>query len=837
MMGKNDNYTPDVRFVISCAREETHRLKHRSIGSEHLLLGMLKLREPLIEGLFASLHVSTANLIQALDFVMRHGNRVILSEPVLSVSARTILLWAEEEATQLSSPTVGIEHLVLALLKEQSGVTAGILESFGVNCDYARSQLFLLMGSSPERVMLTTEYHIRYESTPALNQVSHDLTLAALEDRLDPLIGRQEELERTMQILSRRTKNNPMLIGPAGVGKTAIAEGLAQRIIQGRVPDNLLHTRVVALDVGLLSCGIKFRGDFEERLKRILREVATMSDIIIVIDELHTLVQTDGAEGSLAATDLFKPMLARGEFQCIGSTTLDLYRKTIESDPALERRFQPVLVAETTTEDTIYILRGLRPRYEAFHHVVISDGALQAAVEFSTRYITHRHQPDKALDLLDETASRVNVQRTTVPENIRQLREELNRERREKEYAIVCRNFPLAANIFKCERRVQRELWNAEQAWLAECSQQRPVVGIQDVTQVVAMWTGIPIVQMTDNEISRVLQLESELQKRVIGQHEAVCAVASAVRRSCARVRDLRRPIASFIFVGPTGVGKTELARTLTASLFGSVGAMLELDMSEFMESHSSSRLVGAPPGYVGYQRAGQLTEFVHRHPYSVILFDEIEKAHPRVFDLFLQVLEDGYLTDARGQRVDFRHTILIFTSNIGTLHNVSGPMAFTCWKNTNIQEKRVLEHKHRSDQTLQALREVFRPDLLNRLDDIVIFHPLEPEQLRTIVDIFLEHTQQKLALQQIALQITESARLFLLGQGYQEEYGARPLRHAVQLLLEDRIAEAMLKGIIAQGSTVIASAEDEVLTITIEASSPSGSVLTGSDGDGHVAA
>jgi len=769
----------------------------------------------MVEGLFASLHVSTASLIGALDFVMRRGNRAILSEPILSVSARAVLVRAEEEAEQLDSPMVGIEHLVLALLEEQNGVTAGILESFGVNCDHAQSQLLVLMDSGSERVILTTEYHRCYEATPVLNQVSHDLTMAALEGQLDPLIGRQGELERTMQILSRRSRNNPVLIGPAGVGKTAIAEGLAQRIIQEQVPDNLLHARVVALDVGLLSSGTRFRGDFEERLKRILHEVATTPGIIIVIDELHTLVQTGVAEGSLDAANLFKPMLARGDFQCIGATTLDQYRKTIESDPALERRFQPVLVTEATTEDTLNILQGLRSCYEAFHHVVISDEALRAAVKLSTRYITHRYQPDKALDLLDEAASRVNVQRSAVPENISQQREELNRVQREKKYAIGCKDFPLAANIFKRERQVLQELWEAEQAWLAECSQQRPVVGSQDIAHIVAMWTGIPVVRMTEDEVLRLLQLENELHKRVIGQHEAVCAVVSAIRRSRTRICDPRRPIGSFIFVGPTGVGKTELARTLAASLFGSENAMLKLDMSEFMESHNSARLIGSPPGYVGYQQAGQLTEFVRRHPYSVILFDEVEKAHPKIFDLLLQVLEDGCLTNAQGQAVHFQHTILILTSNVGTAHDVSGSMAFTTLQGMPMQEQRLLEHARRSKQILQALREVFRPELLNRVDDIVVFHPLESEQLRTIVDIFIEHTRQRLALQCIDLQVTDSARALLLKQGYQKEYGARPLRHAIQHLLEDRIAEAMLKGIIARETTVIASAENEALTIT----------------------
>ena len=779
-MGKNERYTPDVLNVIAYACKETQRLRHRLVSSEHLLVSILKLQDPVIEALFASLHVSTASLLQALDFVMGRGNRAILSEPILSVSTRAILARAEEEAEQAGSPVVTLSYLMLALLEEQNSVTAGILESFGIDSDYAQTQLLILMESGREHVTLSTLYHNRYASTPTLNQVSHDLTMAALEDQLDPLIGRQDELERTMQILTRRTKNNPVLIGPAGVGKTAIAEGLALRIVQGRVPDSLLRMRVVALDVGLLSVGTRFRGDFEERLKRILHEVVTTSGIIIVIDELHTLVQTGVAEGSLDAANLFKPMLARGEFQCIGATTFDEYRKTIESDPALERRFQPVLVPEATVEDTITVLQGLRPRYEAFHHVIVSDEAIQAAVKLSARYLPQRYQPDKALDLLDEASSRVNVQRAIIPPEIQQQRETLHQTQHEKEYAIISRDFPHAAHAYKRERQIRQQLWQAEQDWSDACNAQRPVVGAQDVAEIVAMWTGIPVLQIAGDEVLRLLNLEDELHKRVIGQHEAVHAVASAIRRSRTSICDPRRPIGSFIFVGPTGVGKTELARALAATLFGSEDAMLKLDMSEFMESHHSTRLIGSPPGYVGYQQAGQLTEFVRRRPYSVILFDEIEKAHPKIFDLLLQILEDGCLTTAHGQPVHFQHAIIILTSNIGTTHSKPHSMAFAHWQNSSLQEQRQIEQVRRSDQITQSLRDTFRPELLNRVDDTIIFHALDADQLRQIVDLFIEQTRQRLAAQSVNLRVLDSARVFLLKQGYSEEYGARPLRHVI---------------------------------------------------------
>jgi len=811
-MGRYDKYSPDVRLAISCAREEARRLGHRLITSEHLLLGILKLQNTLIEGLFASLHVSTLSISQALDFVIGRSNRAILSEPSLTMVARAALTRAEEFVANRHLGLVGLDHLFLAILEEQNSVTLGVLESFGIRLNIAREQLSLLTNGGYERLKLTTEYHTRYEATPHLNQISRDLTLAALDDTIDPLIGREVELERTMQILLRRTKNNPALIGPAGVGKTAIAEGLALRIIHGQVPENLLHRRVVVLDVAMLTVGTRFRGDLEERLKIILYEISHNPGIIIVIDEIHVLTQTGVAEGSLDVANLFKPMLARGEFQCIGITTVDEYRKTIEADAALERRFQPVFVAETTAEQTLQILEGLRTHYELFHQLTISDEALQAAVKMSMRYIQGRYLPDKALDLLDEAAARVCVQHSIYPDSIQQLRDRMVSIQREKDCTIGLHEFPHAAHLFLRERAMRQELWQAEHAWKIDQQQQKVVVDRQDIAEVVAMWTGIPVAQIAGEERFRLLRLEHELHRRVVGQQEAVQAVSRAIRRSRMGVCDSRRPIGSFVFVGPTGVGKTELARALAATLFGDENAILKFDMSEFMESHNISRLVSAPPGYAGYDQAGQLTEAVRRRPYCVVLFDEVEKAHPKVFDLFLQILEDGCLTDARGQMVDFKHTLIILTSNVGTSHNSFGPMTFTTRRD---EQARACEtYQHMRDRVLVDMKSVFRPELLNRVDEVVVFHPLELDHLRSIVDLMITQAQRRMSALGFELQVTEAVRLYLIAYGHNADYGARPLRHAVQSQLEDLLAEEILRGHFVAGDCVIVDLQNDELFV-----------------------
>ena len=812
-MGKYDKYSPDVRLAISYAREEAQRLRHRLISSEHLLLGILKLQNILIEGLFASLHVNTASISQALDFVVGRGNRAILSEPLLNMAARAALARAEEIVATGRLGLVGLEHLFLALLEEQNSVTLGVLESFGIHLSTARKQLSLLMSTGCEHVLLSTEYYTRYEATPVLNQVSHDLTLAALNDLIDPLIGRETELERTMQILLRRTKNNPALIGPAGVGKTAIAEGLALRIIRGQVPENLLHRRVVALDVAMLPVGTKFRGDLEEKLKLIFREICDDPRIIVFIDELHTLMYVGAADGSLDVASLLKPMLARGEFQCIGATTAEEYRRTIEADPALERRFQRVLVSETTAEQTLQILEGLRPRYELFHQLVIGDDALHAAIKMSRRYIQGRQLPDKALDLLDEAAARVRVRSSIYPDSIQQLRDTIIAVRQEKNDAICSYEFPRGANLFIRERSMRHELWLAEQAWLSD--QQKAVVGKEDIAEVVAMWTGIPVARIGGEERFRLLRLEHELSLRVIGQQEAVQAVAMAVRRSRTGLCDSRRPLGSFIFVGPTGVGKTELARALAATLFDDEDAILKFDMSEFMESHQVSRLVSAPPGYVGYDQAGQLTEAIRRRPYCVVLFDEIEKAHPKVFDLLLQILEDGCLTDAHGQTVDFKHTFIILTSNIGTSHNTSGSMTFAARSDEQARSHEVYEHMR--ERILRDVKDVFQPELFNRFDEVIIFHPLGMEQLRAIVDLMIEQTRHRMSMLGFELQVTQAALTYLITYGQNVDYGARPLRRAVQSQLDDLLAEEILRGRFVMGDKVMVDLRGGKLVVDVQ--------------------
>jgi ATP-dependent Clp protease ATP-binding subunit ClpC len=802
------HYTDGLRQALAGARDEAKRLRHRTINTEHLLLSLLKLHDPLIESLFSSLHVSTQRVVQALDFVVGRGSKAFLSEPTFTAAARSVLTRAEQEALLAQVAALGLDHLLLALLSEHDGVAVGVLESFGVYKDSVARQLLVLRETSPESLLLSSQYQARYESTPTLNMVSRDLTAAALSGTLDPLIGRETVLERTMQILSRRSKNNPVLIGHAGVGKTAIAEGLALRIVQGRVPENLLNCRVVALDTGMLTVGTRFRGDFEERLKRIMQEILANKGIILVIDELHALVGAGVAEGSIDAGNLFKPMLARGEFQCIGATTLNDYRKTIEADSALERRFQPVQVPETTPQETLEILHGLRPRYADFHQVTITDEALQAAVQMSSRYISSRFQPDKAIDLIDEAAARVCVSRVVAPERVRILREEIMLAEKAKDTAIMHRDFAEASRHRNRELQLWRELRLVEQEWMATHQQERPIVGEQQIAEVVALWTGIPVTQIAAQEAERLLQLEDELHRRVIGQDAAVRAVAQAVRRSRTGIHDSHRPIGSFIFVGSTGVGKTEMARALAETLFGDESALIKLDMSEFMESHHATRLIGSPPGYVGYDQAGQLTEAVHRRPYSIVLFDEIEKAHPKVFDLLLQLLDDGCLTDSHGQTVDFKHTIVIITSNAGTASLEHGAIGFNLPR-LNELERQAREHERVQAAVLPALKDLFKPELLNRVDEIVVFHPLQQQHLRQIVDLMISQTQGRLSEQSITLQVTESARDLLVQRGYDPTYGARPLRRAVQTLLEDSLAEAILQGKITAGDSVTVDASN----------------------------
>jgi len=801
-------YTREARQALAYAREEVKQLRQRLIGPEHILLGILKMNDPIIEGICMSIRVSPPRLCSSLQFVMERRNKALLSGPLMNPSARRALARAGQVAVALSAQQIGLEHLFLGILGEREGIATGVLESFGVSVELACQDVITLLSrghAERKHVAFPAVYQVHYDATPTLNQFSRDLTAAALAGALDPLIGRETELEHTMQILARRSKNNPMLVGPAGVGKTAIAEGLAQRIVQGRVPASL-RRRVVALDVGLLTVGARYRGDFEERLQRIMQEIIDARGIIVVIDELHVLVDLSVAHGSLDAINLLKPMLARGEFQCIGATTLSDYRRVIEADHALQRCFQPVMVDETTTDETLEILQGLRMHYADFHKVTITDEALVAAVRMSSYYIASRFQPDKAIDLLDEAASRAFVQQNIAPDPVRRLRTEMTAVQKAKDAAIGLGDYVTASKQRASELRLYQELCDVEQNWVASRRKHRPLVNKQQVAEVVAMSTGIPVTQIDNEEAQRLLKLEDELRKRVLGQDEAVHTLARAVRRSRANMRDNRRPIGSFIFVGPTGVGKTTLARALAAALFGDENALLELDMSEFMESHHISRLIGAPPGYIGYDQAGQLTEAVRRRPYSVILCDEVEKAHPQVLNLFLQVLEDGRLTDSHGNVVDFRHTIIIMTSNIGTTHHIPGKIAFTPDRSRK-EERQARSHEHLQERIMPALKQLFTPELLDRIDEIVCFHTLEREQLCQVTDLLIEQTQQRLTAQTITLQVTGTARNLIVDHGYDPQYGVRPLHRALQRMLEDLLAESILQGAFTAGDTIVVDA------------------------------
>ena len=807
-MSRFDHYNNDARRALAQARVVALRLNHRTICTEHLLLGLLEVQDPLIESLLPSLGVALPRLRQAVEFVIGKGTRALAQEPALSAPARVVLDLAEQEARDDHNAMVGTNHLFLALLREGEGIAAGVLQSFGVTIDQARAHLEQIKRQGPTPPTFATEHTARYNMTPALNQVSRDLTAAALAGQLDPVIGREVEIERTMQVLARRAKNNPVLLGDAGVGKTAIAEGLAQKIVAGQVPDMLRDKRVVSLDVGLLTIGTKYRGDFEERLKKLLAEISTSGNIIMFIDELQTLMGAGVAEGSVDAANLLKPILARGEFQVIGATTLNDYRKSIEKDPALERRFQPVMVREATVDETVRILKGLRPRYESYHHVSIGDDAVAAAAKLADRYIQDRFLPDKAIDLIDEAAARLNVGRSMVPAEVRVLRERLERLEQAKDAAIRAREYPRAGELWDQEMEARRQLIARESDWSHLREEEAPHVGEEEVAKIVAMWTGVPAVKVTLEESRRLLDLEDELHRRVVGQDEAVSATARAIRRSRAELRDRKRPIGSFIFVGPTGVGKTELSRALAASLFGSEDALIKLDMSEFMEGHNAARLVGAPPGYVGYDQAGQLTEAVRRRPYSVVLFDEVEKAHPRVFDLLLQIMEEGRLTDAKGRTVDFKNTVVVMTSNVGTQQLAQrGDMGFS----HNRRDERQTEeaaYAHMREIVLPQVRELFKPEFLNRVDDVILFHALTRAQVRTILDLLLAQTRARLSEQMIALEATEAGKGLLAERGYDAEYGARPLRRAVQTLLEDKLAEALLQGQIKAGDRVTVDAD-----------------------------
>jgi ATP-dependent Clp protease ATP-binding subunit ClpC len=820
MADRFDKFTERARKVLQLAQEEAQRFNHNYIGTEHLLLGLVREGEGVAAKVLGNLGVELNKVRSAVEFIIGRGDRTVAGDIGLTPRAKKVIELSVDEARRLNHHYIGTEHLLLGLVREGEGIAAGVLESLGVSLDKVRSQvIYVLNQSAAYSQQEGGAPHGKSSKTPVIDQLGMDLTAAARAGKLDPVIGRFKEIERVVQILSRRTKNNPALIGEPGVGKTAIVEGLAQRIASGDVPETLMGKRLLTLDIGSLVAGTKYRGEFEERLKKIIEEVKNSGNCVLFIDELHTLVGAGAAEGAVDAANILKPSLARGELQTIGATTLDEFRKYIERDAALERRFQPVLVEEPSIEDTIEILRGIKERYEQHHRLEIADEALKAAAELGSRYVPDRFMPDKAIDLVDEAASRVRMQRASAPPSLKEVMRSLESVQNEKESAIAAQQYELAAEYRDREAQLRSKLEHLEQGWQQEQGKDKPVVTAEDIAHVVGMWTGIPVTQIAEEESARLLKMEDALRDRVKGQDEAVVTVAKAVRRARAGLGDPRRPNGAFIFLGPTGVGKTELVRALAEFMFGTEESMVKIDMSEFMERHSVARLVGAPPGYIGYEEGGQLTEAVRRKPYSVVLLDEIEKAHPEVFNILLQIMDDGRLTDAKGRKVDFRNTILIMTSNAGAelIRRESGLGFHKAESQQSAQE----QYEKMKDKVLQEMKKLFRPEFLNRIDATVVFRALGREQIREIVDLMLSRTQKQLTEQRLVMEATDAAKDLLVDKGFDPVFGARPMRRAIQNLIEDPLAEGLLHGRFQPGDVVLIDRVGDDLTLETKQSAP----------------
>lgn len=806
-MGAFDKYTERAQKVFIFSQEEAIRLRHPYVGTEHILLGLLKEGEGVAAQVLKSKGVTLDSVRQQIEVIIGLGESNVTQLIDYTPRSKTIIELSKNEARILGHNYVGTEHILLALLREGEGIASQILNSMGLNIQNISQDIVGLINSETSDVKSKSS-NTTIKNTPTLNQYGRDLTDQALEGKLDPIIGREKEIERVIQILSRRTKNNPCLIGDPGVGKTAIAEGLAQKITEGNIPEILKGKRLVTLDLSSMVAGAKYRGEFEERLKNVMNEIRQTKNVILFIDEMHTIIGAGGAEGAIDASNILKPALARGEIQVIGATTLDEYRKHVEKDPALERRFQPVNVGEPSTDETLKILEGLRDKYEAHHKVKITDEAIKAAVELSDRYITDRFLPDKAIDLIDEAASKVRIKLLTFSPDLKRLEDELSKLSKEKSEAISCQDFEKAAKIRDGEQNLKKELEEAKKTFSERSKSNEYVVGRIEIESIVSSWTGIPVTKLAEEESQRLLNLENILHNRVIGQDEAVKAVSKAIKRARVGLKDPKRPVGSFIFLGPTGVGKTELSRALAEALFGDENSIIRIDMSEYMEKHTVSRLIGSPPGYVGYDEGGQLTEKVRRKPYSVILFDEIEKAHTDVFNILLQILEDGRLTDGKGRTVDFKNTVIIMTSNVGaSTIKKQKVLGFTASAN----EKEDAYEKMR-DNVLDELKKTFRPELLNRIDEVIVFHELQEEELLQIVNLMINTLSKRIKELEISIDITESAKELIAKKGYDPIYGARPLRRSIQKLLEDRLAEEMLKGNISTGSKVVVDVKDDEL-------------------------
>lgn len=809
-------FTEKAIKVISLAKEEAKRMGHNVVGTEHLLLGLVREGDGIAAKALNGIAIEPVKVREQIEALVGMGEPYE-GEVGLTPRVKRVLELANEEARRQGVNYIGTEHLLLGLLMEGEGVAARVLLNMGVSPERIWKQVIRLLGGEPDEVPMPaananaapTGKNPGPANTPALNEFGRDLTQHAREGKLDPVVGREKELERVIQVLSRRTKNNPVLIGEPGVGKTAIAESLAQQIINNKVPEILANKRVVTLDLSAVVAGSKYRGEFEERLKKVMEEIRIDGNIIVFIDELHTLIGAGAAEGAIDAANILKPALARGELQCIGATTLDEYRKYIEKDPALERRFQPIKVGEPTVEEAIAILKGLRDRYEAHHRTKIADEAIEAAVRLSDRYIADRFLPDKAIDLMDEAASRVRLTTFTAPPDMRSLEEEIDRLKKEKESAVLGQEFEKAAQIRDQEHKLREELTRQRTAWESKRDVNKTVVTAEDIAQIVASWTGIPVKKLAQEESDRLLHLEEILHQRVVGQEDAVAAVSRAVRRARAGLKDPKRPIGSFIFLGPTGVGKTELARALAEALFGEEDALIRIDMSEYMEKHAVSRLVGAPPGYIGHDEGGQLTEAVRRKPYSVVLLDEIEKAHPEVFNILLQVLEDGRLTDTKGRTVDFRNTVLIMTSNVGASFLKKEALGFAA------RRDEASEYKNMRSNVMDELKKTFRPEFLNRVDELVVFHSLPSEVLLQVTEILMKQVSLRLKEQGFGLQVEKSALELIAKEGNDPTFGARPLRRAIQRLIEDGLSEKILLGEFKAGNLIHVEAEEGKMKFT----------------------
>ncbi len=809
MTDKFDRFTKKARRVLQLAQEEAQRLNHNYIGTEHLLVGLVREENGVASKVLTELGIDPNQVLRSVEKTVGKGDRPPFGKPTLAPRTKRVIELAVDEARLMGHHYIGTEHLLLGLVREGEGIAVNVLRGLGVSLERVRTQTarsILQAQKEPDEAGVKKE-----SDTPLVDHLGLDLTARASEGKLDPVIGRENEIERVIQIMSRRTKNNPALIGEPGVGKTAIIEGLAQRIVMGDVPDALLNKRLLMLDVGALVAGTMYRGQFEERLKKVIEEI-TKSKAILFIDEVHMLVGAGAAGSSVDAANILKPALSRGEIQVVGATTLDEYRKYIESDAALERRFQPVFVDEPSIEDTIEILRGVRYKYEEHHRLVISEDALRAAAHYAARYVADRFMPDKAIDLVDEAASRVRMYKAPQAANLRATYRDLKALQRERDEAVSQERYDFAIDLRYREVELQSKIDQMRASWETA---ERPIVTPDDVAEVVAMWTGIPVKRIAGEESERLLKMEEYLRQRVIDQEEPVRAIARAVRRARAGLKDPKRPIGTYIFLGPTGVGKTYLAKNLAEFLFGSQDALIKLDMSEFMERHNVSRLVGAPPGYIGYDEGGQLTEAVRRRPYCVILLDEVEKAHPEVFNILLQIMEDGHLTDAKGRRVDFRNTIIIMTSNVGaSLIRHGGRLGFAITDDGGRKEN---DYEDMKKRVMDALEKTFRPEFINRLDGIMVFHALDKNAIKRIVDLELMRVYNQLTEHEITLRVADSAKDYLGEIGYDPKFGARPLRRAIQEHVDDALSEKLLASAIRSGDTVMLSHQHNAKTLTFE--------------------